>query len=78
MAHILYKTYENKGRKIEYYLISDNYDSETTVYGISIITNKNEISIPDISPSEEVVRQLLDSMADGLVTPVIGKSVVED
>ena len=70
MKRVLVGTRENGEQRIDYYLISDTYGSDTAVYGFSVRSDGKEMTVPGISPSEDAVRQLLTSMMHGAVSPV--------
>ena len=64
------------GQPVDYYLLRQ--EGERPTYGVQVVYGEERSVIPNISLHAEAVCELLDKMAQGVVTPVTALDVVED
>ncbi len=65
-------------RSVDYYLLVETLGPRLRQYGICVECGGERENIPGIAVSCDQVRLLLESMMNGVVTPVAARDVVED
>ena len=74
MKSMYISTARREGLTVRYYLLTGN----RSMYGILVEKGSERTVLPDLSPSMGKVRDLLERMFRGFVTPVSARDVAED
>ncbi len=65
-------------KPIRYYLLAEDCGSFTESYGVRIEHDSEEAAIPGITMSQVKIQLLMETLINGIVTPVGLRDVVED
>ena len=71
-------TAECRGRKIQYYILSERLGARNVCFGISVAYRGEEVRIPSVTGGYRAIKVLLRRLKRGRVTPVAVRDVVDD
>ena len=63
---------------IQYFLLKEYFEGQEGHYGVSVELEGEQVTVRQITTSCKEIRELLDLLVRGQVTPVTVRDVVED